>query len=259
MMKLCTSLVALTLLSTALSAKPWRGITPLHSKRSDVERIFGKPSKTSHQWSTYQTDTEAVSVLYSNGLPCGSGSNSEWQVPKGTVVSITVALKTIVLFSALTVDESKFQKTSDPHMLSAIEYLNGTEGESISVVNGEVKSFTYFGGAANSHLRCPNVQVGTETIGAPSYRLDVYGNLRRKDEEIRLDNFAIELMRRPEAKGYVFIYSGKDIASSSARRRANRAQNYLVRIRSINPMRLVVLYAGKKSEFAVELYIVPKD
>jgi hypothetical protein len=239
--------------------KEWRGITPLHSKRLEVEHVLGKPSNTSHHWSIYQTGAETVSILYSNGLPCQTGANSEWRVPKGTVVSITVALKTIVLFSALTVDESKFQKRNDPHMLNAIEYLNMTAGESISVVNGEVKTFEYFGSSADSHLRCPNVRVPhVTTSAASSYRLDSYGNLRRKDEDIRLDNFAVALMQRPDARGYIFLYSAKDMAPSTARRRATRAKNYLVRVHRIKPARLVTHYGGRMSDFTVELYIVPQ-
>lgn len=257
-MKLLTSLIALTLSSTTLCAKPWRGITPLHSSRSDVERILGKPSRTSHHWSTYQTDSEAVSILYSNGLPCRSGANSEWRVPGGKVVSITVAPKTIVLFSALNLDMSKFQKLTDSHMLDRVEYLNKDEGESISIVNGEVSSFTYMAGSADGHLRCPNTEASQEKITEPTYMLDIYSNLKLKDEEIRLDNFAIQLMERPEAKGYIFVYSGSDLPPPKARLRAKHTKNYLVRVRNVKSERLVVFYGGERAQFTAELFIVPK-
>lgn len=258
MTKLVVALITFSFSFASVCAKPWRNITPLHSTKSDVERVLGKPSQTSNHWSTYQTKTEAVSVLYSNGLPCGSGANSEWQVPKGTVVSITVALKSIVLFSALNVDESKFQKRKDPHMLNAIEYLDMGEGESISVVNGEVSTFEYFGTAADAHLRCSKVPVSQEPITEPTYRLDVYGKLKRKDEEIRLDNLAITLTQRPSVRGYILVYAGENMSAPRARALAKRARNYLVNVRNIESERVVALYGGKREEFTTELYIVPK-
>ncbi len=258
MMRLVSSLVLITLLSSPIATKPWRGITPLHSKRADAERVLGHPSDTSNHWSTYHTDTETVSILYSNGLSCQSSANTEWQVPEGTVVSITVVPRALVLFSTLTVDASKFRKTKDPHMLDAIDYFDGNEGESIHIVNGEVKTLEYFGGMADRHLRCSNIPVPQPMRKVLSYKFDSYGNLRRKDEEIRLDNFAISLTQYPESKGYIFGYSEKGMSSSLVRARLTRAKSYLVKIRKISPSRVVTRYGGKVQDFAVELYIVPK-
>lgn len=74
--------------------------------------------------------------------------------PKDTVISITISPKTRVLFSSLNIDESKYQKLRDPHKLNRIEYRNNEEEESISVVNDEISSFTYFAGAKDFDLRC---------------------------------------------------------------------------------------------------------
>ena len=68
---LTASLIALVVSSTPLSVKPWRGITPLRSTKSDVESVLGKPTRLVNYWATYQTETDVISILYSNGRPCG--------------------------------------------------------------------------------------------------------------------------------------------------------------------------------------------
>jgi len=258
MMRLFTTTIALTVLSTAVGAKPWREITPLHSSAADVERILGTPSDSSNNWSIYQTKDEAISILYSNGLPCGAGANSDWQVAKGIVVSITVAPKKLILFSTLNLDESKFQKLTDSYHLKQIKYLNLNDGLSISVVNDEVGSFTYTGEVADERFRCAHTRTSEEMTTQLTYSLDIYRNLRPKDEEIRLDNFAVELTQLPAAKGYIMVYSGDDVSPANARARAQRAKKYLVKVRGITSERLVTIYGGKHKEFSTTLYIVPK-
>ena len=242
-----------------MSAKPWRGITPLHSTRSDVERILGRSNDTRQHWTTYQTDTKAISVLYANGLPCGRGSNSEWKLPKGTVISITVAPKTILLLSDLHIDESKYRKLSDPHKLNTTEYFDQEEGESISVVNGEISSLTYFAASSDSYLRCPNAPRSSNLVGrVSSPRFDNYGDLKFADEKARLDNFAIQLSQLPLTKGYIIVYPSQGMSAAQARARAKRAKSYLVRMRRIKANRLVTLNGEPIGQLTVELYIVPK-
>lgn len=102
------------------------------------------------------------------------------------------------VFSSLNLDESKYRRSSDPHRLSAFEYTNVEDGESITVVNGEVTRFDYTADSGSNHLKC------SSKIDRPgsssSYKLDEYGELQRKDENSRLDNFAITLMQTPGSK-----------------------------------------------------------
>ena len=255
---LLISLVVLSASSTTVLAKTWRGITPLASTRADVERVLGPPTSTSNNWSTYHSSEETVSIFYSNGLPCGRGANSDWQLPQGIVVSITVAPRTIVLFSELNVDESKFQKLKDAHRVGSVHYWNKTDGEEISVANGEVTSFRYVADSAETHLRCSKAPVGEQTEKQTAQKLDAYRNLRFKDEKIRLDNFAINMEQAADSVGYIVAYSGLDIAPTTARARARRAREYLVKVRGIKSTRLTTIYGGRRTDFIVELYIGPR-
>lgn len=215
---------------------------------------YTKAISVANYWATYETDTEAISILYSNGLPCGAGANSEWRASAGLVISITVAPKMIVAFSSLNLDESKYKKRFDPHKLNHIEYSNEEEGESISVTNGEVSSFTYSPSTAKSQLKCPTVDA-TKGGAESSYKLDEYGEVKRNDERSRLDNFAIALRQRPGSQGYIFSYAGGAITPSMARMRAKREKNYLVTVRKLKSSSLKASYVGKSTDSTIELYI----
>lgn len=255
----CLLLIAFGLADVS-SAKTWRGLTPLHSTKPDVERILGKPSAERNNWSIYHGEDETISLQFSNGLPCGSGgANSEWKVPKGTVISITVAPKKIIPAAALRIPENKYKKRGDPHKLNHVEYLSEEEGESISIVNGEVSSFTYFPAAADSYRRCPEELRTVKLIENQSAaRFDNYGDLRFADEKARLDNFAIELWQKRLAKGYIIVYRRTGQSARIAAVRALQAKKYLISARRIKASRLVILIGQPIGEFTVELYIVPE-
>lgn len=152
-----TSMAGLIIVLVAAQslAKPWRGITPLHCTKSEVDRVLGPPIKVANHWATYKTEVETVSILYSNGHPCGPNANSEWNVSEWTVVSITVAPTTIVRFSTLKIDESKYRLRLDPERLIDRQYLNEKEGELITVANDEVSTFRYWADSTDSNLKCP--------------------------------------------------------------------------------------------------------
>lgn len=136
-----------------VEGKEWRGITPLHSTRVDVERLF-RPSKTKKQLSTYQTAEEAISVLYASGPPCGFDAGSEWRVPYDTVVSITVSPRNRVFFSELKLDLTNFEKFGGLHRPNIVTYLSKEQGERIEVFQDEVMSITYLAASSDSNLHC---------------------------------------------------------------------------------------------------------
>jgi hypothetical protein len=81
-------LLILAVVSVA-SAKPWRGIVPLHSTRADVERILGEPSRLDY---IYDLDEATVRIVYANqrcqqGVPSWWGN---WNVERDTVTNIIV-------------------------------------------------------------------------------------------------------------------------------------------------------------------------
>ena len=92
---------------------------------------------------------------------------------------------------------------------------------------------------------------------AVAKKIDEYGNIRFNDEKARLDNFAIELQNDPTAQGYIVAYGGRRGRAGEAQARADRAKDYLVNTRGIDPSRIVTVDGGYREDLTVELWIVP--
>jgi hypothetical protein len=81
-------------------------------------------------------------------------------------------------------------------------------------------------------------------------KFDSYGALRHSDEKARLDNFAIQLMKSDEMVGYILVYAGRK--ATEAQLRANRARDYLINVRKIDPQRVKAIDAGHREDFQVD-------
>lgn len=89
--------------------------------------------------------------------------------------------------------------------------------------------------------------------------LNVYGNIRFEDEQAQLDNLAIELQNGPDVRGHIICYDGRRARPDEARRRCERAKNYLTGKRQIELSRITTVVGGHREDLTVELWIVPKD
>lgn len=146
----------LALTAASLSyGKEWHGIVPLHSTRADVDRLLG-PAKApaENHSSIHETEREVVLVEYSTGEPCSGGVN-RWKVPRGTVLSVSVAPRAKVRFSELHLDESQYKVTDGGHVPNYTYYTNDKEGIKVEVTGGLVMSISYFPGSKDKELRCP--------------------------------------------------------------------------------------------------------
>lgn len=88
-------------------------------------------------------------------------------------------------------------------------------------------------------------------------KVDEYGDIAVGSEKARLDNFAIELQNDPTSRGYLICYGGRRDARHAARRRCDRAKNFLAVSRGVEPRRLVALDGGYRESPTVEAWIVP--
>lgn len=68
-----------------------------------------------------------------------------------------------------------------------------------------------------------------------------------------------ELMRDPQSKAYIIGYSAPEDAPGKARRYAARAKNYLISRGGFDPQRIIPVEGGRRKEFGVEVWLVPKD
>ncbi len=152
-----TYLLVFLMSSAPQGTNCWRGITPLRSTRADVEKILGPPTPYSKaaDAADYRTKDERVFVLYSTGS-CDANSSNGWNVPSGTVISISIEPNTKPKVVDLKLDESKYHKARDPEVRYLTHYTNETEGVSIEVNTDEgvVNAFRYSPMSKDNNLRC---------------------------------------------------------------------------------------------------------
>jgi hypothetical protein len=161
MMKLRTLLTIASvtfLLSSSAEAKSWRGIEPLHSIRTDVERLLGsKVVRCGGSSCIYELDEEIVFVLYATDSSCkNDDATSSWKVPVGTVIEIGVHFKKNKPLSQLGFDLSKFEKIKDEHQPGWIYYVNLEEGVRVEGGLETASSVTYFQSAKDNQFHCPS-------------------------------------------------------------------------------------------------------
>lgn len=144
------SLLIAVPMSAQAQSKGWRGIIPLRSTRADVIRLLGPPNLDGR---LYEIDNKTVHIDYSDG-PCQKG-RSGWNVPRDTVVSISLAPNQDLKFSDLHIDERKYKKSKDGELPDIFYYTNDAEGITIEVSEGEVRSIYYNPTSKDDHLRCP--------------------------------------------------------------------------------------------------------
>lgn len=250
----------LTLLTvSSAEAKGWRGIVPLHSTRAEVERLLGPPTKRPTKYSAfYRTENETLMINYGRGLPCGIGEKySQWRVPRGTVESIFITPNMGSPLSKLTIDESKFKKKSGGHRSEDIYYVNEQDGEALRVFQNEVMDITYSPTASDEHLRCAGMTRSShndcEGLAPPVF--DSYGELSLEQEKQRLDNF-VTALKDQEGAGYIISYGGKRARVREAIERAQRARNYLIKVRNFPRGQLKAINGGHREESLVELYVM---
>lgn len=134
--------------------KEWRGIVPLHSTRADVERLLGKPN---FDGTYYDFENERASIIYSRE-PCTEG---DWNVPRDTVLQISIAPKIKLKFADLRLDLSKYERIEDPHVQVRAIYWNEENGVQYDVFegggenNGMVLEIYHKPAAETLRLRCP--------------------------------------------------------------------------------------------------------
>ena len=145
-------------------AKPrnvWRELSPLHSTRSDVERLFGVP-ETSIAWAHfYKFEKEAVNFRYAKGN-CNL-SDFGWNVPMDTILEIDVTPLVTILLSDLDLDLPNFERVESWHPENLFYYTNLEDGVTIQtrLLDGRerVDRIKYGPSTKDLGLACPPATV----------------------------------------------------------------------------------------------------
>jgi hypothetical protein len=143
----------ITICSGVAFGKGWRGIVPLHSTRSDVEKLLG-PNRG---W-TYDLENETVYFGYQTAENECSKKLGLWNVPLNTVLGIIVAPKERKSIAEYGLDSTYVKKWLRP--IDNFDYTNEDEGITYGVHQGIVGQITYAPARRDWILACPGKVIG---------------------------------------------------------------------------------------------------
>ena len=161
--RILASLIIILGVVVSCPAKEWRGIVPLHSTRSDVEQLLGKPQEDMEGiLVSYRLSDVIVDIQYAANPECREDwPYASWNVPKGTVTFIRVDPRKDVQVADLKLDLAKFVKEhGDYDVVNHFYYIDEVEGFSFSVFeredgsNGMIGAFVYGPTSKERTLRC---------------------------------------------------------------------------------------------------------
>jgi hypothetical protein len=90
-------------------------------------------------------------------------------------------------------------------------------------------------------------------------KFDEFGDALVTDIKARADNFAVELLNYPTAKGFIIVYRSRRDPPGINFRYADRIKQYLVMTRGITEDRVVTVDGGEADCLIHELWIVPPN
>jgi hypothetical protein len=239
--------------------KGWHGITPLHSRRHDVEKLIGPPLEPNGI--TYDLAQERVNIVYSESS-CVKGWPYGWNVEPGTVLSIVIYPKTSKSITELKIDLSKYQKQLRPER-QLVLYHSDEEGITVEVdsTNQLIKSIQYLPKSSDNNLRCPEsaTRESSRASGESALIEPIlsYHDLSKHHQRLKLDQFENTLRERSkEFLVYIIGYGDERLCAGEAKRQMDWVKNYLVK-KNVASSRIKTIDGGYSDQKNIELFIVP--
>ena len=249
-MKLLLAAVVIIVSWCGAEARGWRGIVPLHSQRSDVERLLGPPSGDCKCF--YETESEWVRVVYATA-PCVDYP-SGWNVAKDTVLTIRVHPENQQKFSDLKLTTSNFYTAADDTFTTY--YSDRIEGVEYTVSSEKlVSSVAYFPSSKDSHLRCPCYPALDESIQR-SVSWDTFQFKTIGWALDRVDNFIIALQNNQIWTGFIVLYRGKQTSGKQASAYQRSIMRHVIETRGMPAARVKLIDGGYRDEPAIELFLL---
>ena len=235
----------------------YKSIIPMLSTCHDVKNILTS-AECGNSEQSFKLRDETLKIVYTT-KECDEFYGRKWNVPIGTVVSVTRRTRNPQTWEDLgiTINESDYN-LSYTDAIGQVIYERKKGGLTIVATGKYISDVDY----------TPTVEDYSKTCGGSSRNLntefsyddsfDSYGVIPWEEEKRRLDNFAVYLKRRSEMKGYLIYQPGKNEDMRKLREQAERARKYLVRHRKIGKERIVVEFAGRRETLRIALHPIPK-
>lgn len=227
-------------------AEGWRGIVPLHSTRADVERIIGAP--VAPNGVIYRLASEQVFIEYSGG-PCTKDRPGGYNVPRDTVIQISVSPNALTPLPDLQIGNGGYEKHPDPELPGVSHYTNREKGVSYVTHGDKVTTITYFPAAKDGYLHCPdNYPTQPELFAS--------GELTAEGKAL-LDNLMSRLKSEQDKTGWIKINIEGKRAAEIATLTSGVIQ-YLSDKYGAESKRVTVS-EGHRMNRAMELFLVSRD
>jgi hypothetical protein len=228
-------------------AENWKSIVPLLSSRSDVERQLGLSDSQDCSECTYRTPTETAFVIYSRA-PCQATTANGWNVPKGTVVRLTIFPRET---SAEKIDRAKFAAEKVVHISSGYVVLQESGISYAFDADDRIKSVSYLPKEADNNRRCR---------GYPLYNPagSLYTPATAFSEEdgiINLSVLAAESKVQPaESIIFVVVYAGRKMSAARYKEVLDRYRNTLYEKLKVAPTKIKLVKGGRRERFAGHVF-----
>lgn len=120
----------------------WKGIRPLHSDRSAVEKVLGKAKIAEDGDYVYLTDDAVIRVNYSNA-PCQAADygRGKYKVAEGTVLDYVVNFRNDMRLRDLSFQRDKYIRDTSGDVINFVSYVNLLGGVTASVTVEENVEF----------------------------------------------------------------------------------------------------------------------
>jgi hypothetical protein len=253
------ALVLVTAIDVA--ARDWRGLLPMHSTRADVINLLGPAPNPATDRLLYSFEDAEVLFMFADEKYLASGDCEG--VPEGTLLAISVRPKQETSVVSLNLNQSSLKRFNPADVnTDLIGLVDEQEGIVVRVATQFVEEVVYIP-SLNDRPRCPKffgnledfVKILPKIVCGLAF--DNYGDIRFSDEKARLDNFAIQLLNDPDATGYITVYPGRKAVVAEAQIRGNRARDYIINVRHIDPARVKTIDGGYRPDFTIYLQLVP--
>ena len=148
-----------------VDAKDWRGLTPLHSTRTDVEKLLGPPPPVpsdgtrvytlNNNRSIYFLDEGEIYIVYKRDE--SAPPNCLKAIPNDTIVFIQVTMKKPVPLQdfPINVERSKQFDPSSPKNIGYFAYIDESAGLMVRTFKGNVEQDYYFA-TTDDRPPCPD-------------------------------------------------------------------------------------------------------
>lgn len=121
------------LLNLSSHAQSWRGLSPVTSGRSDLEKALSVVGSEKLDHERYFLDEAIVDVLYADGK-CDGTYEVEWNLEKDKIVVLTIIPKTYVTPTSLGFDLTQFVRSDGPKDMPGIHWFTSkTQGAFLSI------------------------------------------------------------------------------------------------------------------------------